>query len=276
LAKSEPSHLLTIEELDIIVFKVCAESGIKELPNAAMVDLCLKSWNDKFASQMNKAELSLAFEMNINGDFNIKSGGEQRSRINHYQCFSREYFCDVLNQYLQEKAEANKKISQLRSQEEELALPKPDVIPEIFEAIISDYVSFHQGGYELFSTEREFVTHLRFPTTTKLKLLSEIYEISLTTENIVNLRDQAGLRLIKELNKRKNRSALSYGALVSISHQIARIKSGKLLTQQDEAEVQAHVDRLLYTQSLSSIPPDADFVSHVRENIEIYRKQKQD
>ena len=104
LAKESDEGVLGKMEFKKLVVRVVAMHGIKELPSKEIMALCYDSWLSKFSLQMKVQELHLAFEMNVNGDFNIKEKGEVVSRkVNHYQCFSREFFCDVLNQYLSER-----------------------------------------------------------------------------------------------------------------------------------------------------------------------------
>lgn len=282
-AKESTGSVLTKLELKQLAVRITGMHGIKELPSKEIMALCYDSWLTKFSQKMNKEELYLAFEMNVNGDFEFKLNGEIHHRINHYQCFSREFFCDVLNQYLKEKVLVNKRISDLRNADDKKALSPPDPTPRIFEAIIADYKDFHEQGYDVFSMDKPFETHKLFPTAVKLDLLNMIYDINISEKNIIKLREHAKNIVIRNLTKKKNMFAYNkrFGVVVSVEHQLARVKAGKLLNQQDEDLIQAEVSRLLYVQSISAMKPDAGeqieqsvFVRHVKENIDIYHKNK--
>ena len=272
-----------------LVLRVVAMHGIKELPAKVIMALCYESWQTKFAPQMTVPELHLAFEMNVNGDFNIKaSGGEVIHKVNHFQCFSREFFCDVLNQYLSERVQANRQIEKLKKeleeQEQKKLLP-PDITLTTFNAIIEDYKEFHGQGYEVFSPTREFDTSKNYPTSTKLELIHEVYNINISEDNITMLRSRAKEFVLRALHKKKEYKNKGgdkervFGGTISIEHQISRIKEGKLLNLEDEILIQAYVNRLLYIQLIALEKPageieESSFIKHIKENIEIHLQNK--
>ena len=289
LAKESGEAELGKLEFKKLVLRVVAMHGIKELPAKVIMALCYESWLTKFAPQMTVAELHLAFEMNVNGDFSIKgSGGEIIHKVNHFQCFSREFFCDVLNQYLSERVQTNKQIDKLKKefdeQEQKKLLP-PDVTLMTFEAIMEDYKEFHGQGYEAFSPTKEFDTAKNYPTSSKLELLYQVYDINISEENVDMLRGRAKDFVLRALHKKKEYKGKGsdkervFGMTISIEHQISRIKEGKLLNIEDEILIQAYVNRLLYMQIISLEKPDAEieessFIKHIKENIQIYLQNK--
>ncbi len=235
---------------------------------------------------MTKHEMYLAFEMNVNGDYNVKAGTETLSRINHYQCFSVEFFCDVLNQYLKERVSFNKKMEQEKERQKEEAtkkLPAPDLTVQLFEMLLTDYKKYHTEQVDLFSPDNNFETHIGFTTAAKLELVNELYNISLDEDNIAKLREHAKRIVIRMLHNKKRGydKRKLFGVVVSIEHQVSRLKTGKLLNIEDESMIQQQVTRLLYMQVLAVLMPapnqnidDTEFVKCVRENIELYKQSK--
>jgi hypothetical protein len=275
---------LTKVELKTLVVRVVAQHGIKELPAKEIMALCFESWNSRFVTKMNKKELFLAFEMNVNGDFNFKENGEVKRRVNHYNNFSREFFCDVLNQYLSEKEVAHGKYAALRlaEEKEQAAVPvnAPDVTVEILRALIQDFKAYHTEGLSYSHPENSFHTSSGFPTDTKLEMLGELFDIDISEDKLTGLRELAARRLIRSLIKKRAEIPTSkMGAALEISHQIARIKTGKLITDKDEILLQGIVKQLLCMQVFDNMKPERDvpiedsvFVMHIKENITLYNK----
>ena len=207
---------------------------------------------------MNQKELELAFELNLSGDI---------ERVNHYQCFSVEFFCDVLNKYLQKKAEAIAKSTQ------QLAEPKPEapvnMTPKMLANILKDFETLNHPD----ATVRDQLLSGSFATVSKLNLLSKIIEIDISETRITDLREKARWNLVRELSAKKAKlNENKFGAAVSLGHQIARLKAGKLITQTDEDHLQTEVTRLIYIQTLQLIKPSPGqdfencvFVRAVRE-----------
>lgn len=282
---SQNKSVLTIEGLRDVTAGVVTLHGLKDVPDQITMALCFKAWEDKFSFRMNKQELTLAFEMNVRGDFTIERNGKIEHSINIFQCFTVEFFCSVLNQYLTEKDTAVKKVRALEKREEQNAplTKQPDLTIDIFEAIVDDYKAYHLGGYVYTSPDKQFPTHNKFPTNSKFTLLGEIYDMDISERNVIKLREVAQRILLRELQRKKQTlpkiNEAHGGAELSLVHQIARIKAGKLINKEDEDLIQIHVKRLLYLQLIDAyklhdgqIIDDNEFVKHVKENMEIYKQ----
>jgi hypothetical protein len=252
-AKSEQADELTAEELDRIALKVCVECGIKDagIPSVEVIDLCLKSWQDKFQARMNKHELRLAFELNVNGDL--------KDKVNHYQCFSREYFCDVLNLYLQKKAEVN--VTQPKT-EEQSSLPPADMSRTLFEDLISDRETVAKGAISK-----------RHTVMARLELMSEMFDVPISEEQISKYRAVAITEILGTVCKAKHEARVNkkFGKEMELTHQIERLKSRKLLTEKDEALIQFEVTKLLYCNALM-LYTESEFTSHVQQNMSLQTK----
>jgi hypothetical protein len=248
-AKSKQSSELTAKELDRIALKVCAECGIKDtgIPSVEVIDLCLKSWEEKFKARMNKHELNLAFELNVNGDLEEK--------VHHYQCFSREYFCDVLNLYLKKKAEAVMKQVEGISNE---SLPPVDISKSLMEDLISDRETVAKGE----------ITN-RSPLMSRFELLNELFDFPITEEQISKYRKVAVTEILARVSKDKHEARVNnkFGKEIELANQLERLKSQKLLTEKDEATIQFEVNRLLYCNTLM-MWSESEFVAHVQMNME--------
>lgn len=197
---------------------------------------------------MNKQELALAFEMNVNGDFEPK--------IEHFQCFSRDYFCSILNEYLKKKREAN---TRHREPEDTSLLPSPDFQNNLMRALIHDRQNLASGTA---ITDTQTLS-------ARLNLLSELFEVTYGEDTIQAYRIKAATEVIRELAKKKNeaRGLQKFGREIELTNQIARIKAQKLITDQDEAKIQAEVMRMLYVDQLMRWN-EAEFVQHVESQIE--------
>ncbi len=302
---------LTDKEIDVVLARVVVIHGIKTLPSTEVADLCLNAWETKYKFSMNKDELVLAFELNVKGDFKIKSGSEVLHSINHYQCLSVEFFCAVLNQYLSERDEAIKKLNAARKAEEDKQRkPAVDTTVKEMESIIGDYQRYHEGGYVYFSPENQFHPSIDFLLSTKLDTLSEMFDVDLSEDNISKQRERARRIILRNLNRdKRDRTGMgiSYkknvnsedgdaqdnapiesdpdrkpNAMLAIANQYVRIKEGKLITEGDEALIQQQVRRLLYLQVIDKyLLKEGDtlesneFVNHIRENILLYQQNKQ-
>lgn len=241
-AKQAEKYEVTEEEMRRQIGLVCISSGIKELPAGEVILLCLKFWLDKYAVRLSPKELQLAFELNLCGDLHQK--------VNHYQCFSVEFFCQVLNTYLETKAAVNIKLQQ-QQQPEPVALQKPDVKPHIIDDIIADYRAVHCPD--------QYTPTNAFALRYKLNTLATLVEIDLNEDLVANLREKARASILQQLSKQKNsiyNVQEKFGQVASLTHQIARLKSGKLLTDEDENRLQAETNYLLYLHTLKQYPPE--------------------
>lgn len=247
-AKIQPQKSLTADDLDRLAIKICAETGIKNLPEAIIIDSCLKSWEDKFSSQMNQHELLLAFEMNINGDLLPK--------IEHYQCFSRDYFCAICNKYLEARQlslQKNKK-------------PEPDV-KQLKEAN-HDYLLMQDIIQDKLNvTEGKPITE-NFTIRERVNLLAEMFDVNVSEKQIEDYRTCAASTITASLAKKKHdaRALNKFGAEIELANQIARIKTGKLITDADENLIQSEVLRLVYCNSLCGWNQN-EFVAHIESNM---------
>ena len=75
----------------------------------------------------------------------------------------------------------------------------------------------------------------------------------------------------------------NFGAITSLVNQIARLRSGGVITDSDEKEIQFEVKRLMYHEILALHKPDTEkgesledcnFVNHIKENISIHQNNK--
>lgn len=253
-AHNEQSQELTAKELDRIALKICVECGIKDagIPSEEMVDLCLKSWEEKFKGKMNKHELLLAFEMNVNGDLEVK--------VNHYQCFSREFFCDVLNLYLKKKLEVISR--EQKKPSDSLALKALDITRSVMEDLINDREIVKKG--ELSN---------RNSLTAKLEMLYELFDFPVTDEQISNYRGIVTTDILTRLSKERAEARVNekFGREIELANQIDRFKSKKLLTEKDEELIQYEVSKLLYCNTLL-LWTEQEFIAHVNLNIECLNK----
>ena len=279
-AHQKENTALTIEELRMIFAKVSVMHGLKALPDDMTTQLCLTSWEDKYAPIMNKQELNLAFLMNVNGDYSIETNSGYEQRVNHYQCFSVEFFCSVLNQYTKEKDRALVKLRQVQKANETETVAPPDMTEDIFLAIIEDYIEYHKGKFVYYSHDRQFETHKTFNTLAKLELLSAIFSLELSEANIIKLRGYSQGITLADLRAKKA-TATSKGAILSLANQITRIKTAKMILKEDEDLIQVGVKRLLYLQVIDSYKPvegqkksENEFIRHVKENIQLYKQNK--
>lgn len=243
---------ISIEELRIIIGRVIALCGIKETPSQEIASTCLRMFEEKFAISMNKHELALAFDLNIRGDLEKK--------VEHYQCFSVEYFCEVLNEYRKKKIQA--KAHEEKKEEEKIA--PTDVSKEILQNIVDDYVSHH--------TKEK--SEIKFPISFRLEMLSKMFDVDTSVENIEKLRAIAANNVWQCLAKEKHKSESlkKFGQVVSFQHQIARIKSQKLITNDDENMIQVEVSHLLYRQVFDTYKPNKEiqkstFITHIKNHI---------
>ena len=275
---------LTKIELKNLIVRVVAMHGIKELPSKEIMALCFDSWETRFSHRMNKQELFLAFEMNVNGDFEFQANGQTVHRVNHYNNFSREFFCDVLIQYLSEKNAAQKKLAELSRLDERVqaVAAAPDVTVSVLEAIMADFRTFHAQGLPYSSPANQFATNMLFPTNVKLEMINEIMEVELTEKRIDALRQLATRALIRSLTRQRSEVPKDkMGIALEITHKLARVKSGKMITEKDEELLQTIVKQLLYMQVLDSWKPkgeetleSCEFIQHIQENISLYNKTK--
>ncbi len=266
-AKSVEKKELAVEELRKLIGLMCVSHGIKELPDGASVLIMLKTWNEKFSAFMNQQELQLAFELNMVGDLRHEFNDKQIDRIEHYQCFSVEFFAGVCNAYLKKRSEINTKI--VPAEEKQEALPQGNIAKTVLEAILYDFMALH-GSNPTGNTSR-------LPMALKVEYLNIITTIKTTVENIARLRPIAVSNVIRSLSAKRNNinhREMKFGAVTAITHQIARLTTDKLITQGDEDLIQAEVSSLLYFETLESWSPlknepieECEFVKHVKENI---------
>ncbi|MDB5281142.1 MAG: hypothetical protein JWO06_217 [Bacteroidota bacterium] len=250
--------MLSSEELLRQVGIICVSCGIKDLPPKPILLLCLKFWNERYASQLNPKELELAFELNLCGEYG-------NDKVNHYQVFSVEFFCSVLNKYLDKKAQVLSTATK--------ALPETNLLnqPDMKEQLLNDILKdFKTSNTDATVKDEQQV----FNISAKLNLLSKIFKIDISESSITELREKARWLLVRQLVAKKtalNNRPNKFGAVTSITHQLTRLKTGKLLTESDEDQLQYEVNRLLYIQTLLQHKPlvpqttsDCDFVNEIQ------------
>lgn len=236
--------------------------GIKGTPSDEIVGLCMKGWIDKYQLHMNKQELQLAFDLNILG--------ELPKKVEHYQCFSLEFFANVCNEYLEQKKHVNQKAQQLQQQQPRAALPPVDMTRQLITAILADF--------KLICTDTpvEGYNYQQYHISGRLEMLGQLVEITLNEPQIADLRERAKTLVLNRLRAKK--AALNpqskIGAIVNLTNQIARLKTGKLLTQDDESAIQLEVTELLYFQTLLLYKPSnistidtCKFVQHLNNTL---------
>ena len=256
-AKDHPKNDLKAADLSRLAGIWCISHGIKDLPAKEVILLCLKFWNEKYSTRLNQKEIELAFELNISGDI---------EKVNHYNCFSVEFFCSVLNNFLVKKAE-------FITQQSKVAIEGTSPI-DVTEAIFADII--HDFKILVDTPDKVELPIGQFALKAKLEYLSKIVEIDLSEARMVDLREKGRWILVRELMAKK--TALppeKFGASISYSHAIARIKQGKLITQADEDNLQYQVSCLLYRFELLKWQPipeetidDCVFVRAVKEYLE--------
>jgi len=248
LAQNQKPLDLTIEELDRICGKVQIECGIKDQPSEEMVDMCMASWEKNFKAKMNKAEINLAFDMNVNGQLNKK--------INHFQCFSREYFCEVLNAYIEKKKEVTRYQEFKEEPKEEIKALAFDVTKQQMEDLIYD---------------RKNITKLSIRNTVaaKLELLNQLFIFEVTEKQIKEYRKIAVNEIhIRTAKKKTDARALQkFGVEIECANKVERLKAGTF-TDSDDKEIQHEVTKLIYGNALM-LWSEFEFIKHVEENMKL-------
>lgn len=97
-----------------LIAQACVTNGIKDLPSDIEVDLLLKSFENNKFTGITLNSFNLAFYLN--------AMGTEWERIDHYNCFSVAFMCDVLNKYLEFKSKSWQELNKAIKQPE--ALPK--------------------------------------------------------------------------------------------------------------------------------------------------------
>lgn len=243
---------LNAKELDLIVGKICIECGIK-LPSVEMVDLCMISWHQRFKNHMTIDELKLAFDMHINGQLDVK--------INHYQCFTREWFCDVLNLYLKKKRESHKpEYKEIKS----LPISKDAERKQALKYAIDDYVNYHEKNNENFSNG--------YPLHIKLKYLSQILDLKLSDAQQNALRTLSIQNIINRLSNAQ-RSEAVFGKRMELKFQIERLKNDIELRNEDCVLIECEANRILYKKYFDDYEHEdfnlenSHFITHLKKHI---------
>lgn len=258
VAKTQTTQKLTPAELDRIMLQVCVECGIKDtgIASEEVVDLCFKSWEELFEAKMNVHELRLAFEMNVNGELEMPVGNAIEPRVNHYQCFSREFFCEVCRRYLIKKTEANKRIPTVVAENTPaLGAVSNDLL--LMEALIND--------------RQDICKMSPLPVHSKLEMLNQMFDFEVTEKQIDNYRKVAIGKLITEAAKERAVAKANnrFGEDVNATHRITRLNKGPL-TPKDEADIQFEVLQLIYGNVIM-LWTEIEFVKHVEDCIKQYK-----
>lgn len=261
IATSEiPKDAMELIELKQIMLRVAIFCGIKEenIPSKEVAQICLDIFHEKYISKMNKQEIMLAFEMNIKGELEQMIGGVLKRKVEHFQCFSVEYFCEVLNWYLEIKRGAIIKRNN-NTKQEILSLEAPSALSDMLTDMVNDFRFYFNQ-----LPERGVV---QFSLSTKIELMAQMFTINVSEENIAKLRSKARDAVLRNLysQKQEARKLQKFGAEMSLIHQITRLKNNKLLTQMDEKLIQTEVNVLLYHQTFARY--EGDFIEHINFNI---------
>jgi hypothetical protein len=246
--KEIPSDDLTEQQLRFLIGKVIAMCGIKDTPSKEIVGMILHAWSTNYSTRMNKHELSLAFELNMQG--------ELEKKVEHFQCFSVEYFCDIINLYLQKKIQVNK-------------APKEVIEEPVINPLVEASIQTMKDMIE----DRELVSEGkitgRTPIKTRLDLLNELFEVKIEDDVIAKYRELSVVTILSDLNKSRNAirsDEMKFGRFVELSNQIERLKKGKLITEKDEALIQSEVCKLIYCNELMKWP-EKEFIEHIESQL---------
>lgn len=233
---SETNQEFQISDFRKIVMKIITAHGIVNLPEEILFSLLTETYLKKYAPKINLKEFELAFQLHVVGDLGQK--------FNHFQMFSVEWMCDILNLYLKKKNEAEIK---LRGIEREVPkeLPILDMFQETLDEIVRDYESAD-----------ELTHYVRIKD--KLEAVCQIFGIEITVEILIEKRESAFKAIIKRLIAERHEYTLAdkFGQKTDVSFKLARFKAAKGLTENDEALIQQECLKKIYFDMLRSLESD--------------------
>lgn len=255
LKANEPDEPIDLEDWRKRIAMVCTGHGIKRdgWPAPLEQQIIINAWTEKFSKRMTYDELWRAFDMNLRGDLT--------EDIQHFQCFSYEFFCKVCNLYMRDRSINN--IKNKGSQEKTtLAIPAPkeqDQTNSIMQNIIDDYMKFYR-------MEDTMDYLIGWPLHVKLNFAMLMFDVNI---NEAHTMSRAMAMVVSELKSRiagakgQNRIGLE----VECSNQIERIEARKL-TDKDIRVIRGVYDRLVYEQIFIQFPDEQVFIDHVKSNME--------
>lgn len=233
-AKFTEAPALTQQQFRRSVARVITACAIKQLPDELLATLCYNLYVKKYAAQLSLTEFDLAFELNLTGDLTPKA--------EHYQVFSAEFMCTVLNTYLLKRRQANATMHRLQSsQPQPMALPPADNSAQLLAQLKQDYQNYHAG------TDTTFLQG--FTPKLKLQTLQQLYAKQPTEAETEQLHQLAVKNLIRNLsNQRLSLRGQKFGRGIDITNTITRLKQGTNLTPTDRAHLRAELTRLQIIQ----------------------------
>lgn len=236
---SETNQEFQISDFRKIVMKIITAHGIVNLPEEILFSLLTETYLKKYASKINLKEFELAFQLHVVGDLGQK--------FNHFQMFSVEWMCDILNLYLKKKNEAEIKLRGI-----ERDVPKELPILDMFQETLNEIVR----DYELLQDDLTGINYVRIKD--KLEAVCQIFGLEITVEILIEKRESAFKAIIKRLIAERHEYTLAdkFGQKTDVSFKLARFKAGKGLTENDEALIQQECLKQIYFDMLRSLESD--------------------
>lgn len=249
-AKSETGIELTQQNFRRSIARVIAACAIKQLPDELLTGLCYNLYTKKYARLITLAEFDLAFELNLTGDLPEK--------INHYQVFSAEFMCDVLNAYLQKQRQANIAQQRIRSTTDTpIALPIGNLHQQLLQQLRDDYLEYHATGNSTFLKG--------FPLKVKVQALTELFEVNQSEAQRQQLQQQAQQNIIRQLHTDRHTTRGSkFGRCVELERTLTRFKTNQL-NPTDIARLQSEIHGLTITSVFNTYSAPV-FLGWLREN----------
>ncbi len=250
-AKTAPAIELTQQNFRRSVARVIAACAIKQLPDELMTGLCFNLYVKKYAAHIPLAEFDLAFELNLTADL--------AEKVNHYQVFSAEFMCQVLNLYMQKRRQANVALNRMQSAQPVIhTLPTGDTRNQLLQQLSEDYLQYHSTGHT------DFVKG--FTPKAKLQALVQLFEVDSSEENLSNLQQQAMQNILRQLRQeRLTLRGQKFGRMIELERTITRFKTGTGLTPADHARLHSETRRLQIIQIFNTYPA-AVFLGWLGEN----------
>lgn len=235
IARNNGKGMDTPEQFRQCVGYVIALCGINKIPNVDESSILLQIFSKKFGGKINYDEFRIAFEQNMNGE--LENYLQDKTKVEHFQMFSSEFMCDVLNAFTKKRALATINYEKLVDEAKLNALPP--VIENPFLIMLEEILS-----------EVNKVENLRLKCTPQMKLeaLHEIFSIEPSEELVIEFRKKATQEILRRLRKEKSEANRDekFGVEINLLNQIARLQAGHGLTNNDEATIQNETTKLLY------------------------------
>lgn len=238
-----------LRSFKVAVGKIITAHGMTNIPDQLLAEMLFSCYQEKYSDKINPKEFELAFFLHVQGDLPKK--------FNHFQMFSVEWMCDVLNCYLGKKGEVVTENWRISPPEETPALPVADLNSLILSQLQKDFEN----------KESEDIFSSGFDVKTKLEAVNEIWGIDMKTEVVIQFRMEAFKRILKRLKEERHVAKVNskFGIETDLNFKIARLESGHGLTEKDEAVIQTEVMKLIYGNFLKNVSV-ADFNEGINLN----------